>query len=459
MLALALLCQDEDEVEAAIDYVAAARHKLGEADDKRAELFTLQTHSIMLLGQGRAKEAAALLGGALVLAEEMGDQGLAARCLTNLSVAHRSSLDLSSANIYAERAIGLARGRGDLHFLGTALLAVGHAQRLEGAHAVARAALAEACAVAEGLGYAHLLSAALSQLALTELQMGPGPSPQLANACVHKLTRACAISEANGLRRATCDDLYNWNAAVLQCGHGGNDAREAAFAGLDRAAQLAKEISYTSTRARALLTIGLGRLRTCRCVDKSAVPWPCQADEVERAGESIAEAAALLAKRGTSAEQVQLHGHLAYLRMARAECAPSAEVATALRLEALRHALLAFDLESGRAGGRLRSATLTNLGIAMLVAGRPRPNSTLLDARAAASAAIGHLKAAVVICESADDVAQRRRALVALAGAHEELGAAADAAVALREAAGLVAEPDGPAISAQGVRALRGAAA
>ena len=52
MLGLALLCQDQGEAEAAQDYLDASHRKLEGSDDKRAELFSLQTTAVILIDNG-----------------------------------------------------------------------------------------------------------------------------------------------------------------------------------------------------------------------------------------------------------------------------------------------------------------------------------------------------------------------------------------------------------------------
>ena len=76
LLALALLCQDEGECEAAHDYLKAARRRVDDTGDRRAELYYLQTMALVLLDQGSPDEARPLLEGALLLAEEMVEVGL-----------------------------------------------------------------------------------------------------------------------------------------------------------------------------------------------------------------------------------------------------------------------------------------------------------------------------------------------------------------------------------------------
>jgi hypothetical protein len=427
LLALALLCQDEAEDEAAGDYLAAARRKLGEAEDKRAEFYTLQTAGIMLLDGGRVAEATRMLEGALVqsllppatrtpralvplyfcghslvplcvraqaLADEMCDRGLAARCLANLSNAHRVAGNLPRAVELGTKALGLARLRGDLHFLCVSLVALGCAQRLLGELSEARKLLREACScaatldvvarrrglqggghlelmrrplvagtVAESLGYAHLLSAALSQLGLAELEGAPRPPPQpLLKSCMDKLVRACAISEANGLRRAACDDLHNWNAAVLRCaggrrvqcgsaeptkrlgevdlarrallgryGYGGADGRNKALTELARADRLAKEIEYKSARFRIQLAIGLGKLGASgggaapQPIGKgdadadATAPWTKKRSDLTEAEQALSSAATLLPSGVYTMQHAELSGARAYLHMVHAQ--------------------------------------------------------------------------------------------------------------------------------------------
>ena len=79
LLALALVCEDEGECEAAHDYLNAARRRIDESGDRRAELYYLQTTALVLLDQGSPDAARPLLEGALLLAEEMCEVGLSVR--------------------------------------------------------------------------------------------------------------------------------------------------------------------------------------------------------------------------------------------------------------------------------------------------------------------------------------------------------------------------------------------
>ena len=267
LLGLALVCEDEGECEGAQDYIDAARRRLTASEDRRAELYCLQTHALVYLDQGETASALPMLEGGKQLAEEMGESGLAARFTANLALAHtqmaagafdaRASPHLASAVTLGREAVEAATSRADTHFEAVACTNLAHAYRLGKRYEECATTLQRALSLGETLGYAHLISAALRQFALLMLENGRSPArvPQ----ALEKLERARKIAAANGLRRAACDDGYNKWAACLRYGHG---TRAESLAGLEAVLTEAKLIGYKACRVQALLALGMGYLRS-----------------------------------------------------------------------------------------------------------------------------------------------------------------------------------------------------
>jgi hypothetical protein len=99
--------------------------------------------------------------------------------------------------------------------------------------------------------------------------------------------------------------------------------------------------------------------------------------------------------------------------------------------------------------GAVGAATLTNLGVAILLAGQPYPHSAARDEPAAAAAAAVHLQAARALSAASDAAAQQRRVLLALSAAHEGMSAHQEAATAMRDLVALSLEAAAtPAVAA-----------
>lgn len=101
LLALALVCEDEGECEAAQDYLDAAKRHVEETNDKLAKVYYLQTSAVVMLDQGRTEEAKPLLESALLLAREMCETGIANRLLVNMANAYLESGDKHHAVEFA----------------------------------------------------------------------------------------------------------------------------------------------------------------------------------------------------------------------------------------------------------------------------------------------------------------------------------------------------------------------
>ena len=100
LLGLALLCQDEGEPSAAMDYIDAARRKLTAEDDKRAEVYCLQTTALVYIDDGKLETAKDMLEGGLLLAQEMEEQGLVDRLTANLAYVYMLCQETSRAVEY-----------------------------------------------------------------------------------------------------------------------------------------------------------------------------------------------------------------------------------------------------------------------------------------------------------------------------------------------------------------------
>ena len=126
----------------------------------------------MYIDQGEYDAAKPMLQGGLALAEEMSESGLAARFVANLALVHTLSGELPKAIEYGTTAIASARERGDANFEALSATNLAHALRLSGQFAAAAKELQSALGLAEVLGYAHVICAALRQFALLQLENG-----------------------------------------------------------------------------------------------------------------------------------------------------------------------------------------------------------------------------------------------------------------------------------------------
>jgi hypothetical protein len=170
------------------------------------------------------------------------EEGLAYRFQANLALVHMlRGEDIGRALEYANLALDAARQRRDAYFEAVTCNIVGQLLRKKDP-AAALELLTDASRVAETLGYSHLLSATLRQLALLELE-GASTTPHRAAVldAVKKLQRCHKISTSNGLLRAACDDALNMYAARLEHRIG---TRDEALTGLEAALKEAKAIQY-----------------------------------------------------------------------------------------------------------------------------------------------------------------------------------------------------------------------
>ena len=298
LLALALVCQDEGECEGAQDYVDAARRKLSAAEDRRAELYCLNTTALIRIDHGDYEAATPLLEGGQTLADEMGEMGLSARFSANLALTYTLSGRLAAAVEHGTKSVESARERGDIHFEAVASTNLAHALRLSKKFQAAAEPLETALGFGETLGYAHVISAALRQFAL--LQLENGRSPARVAPALEKLERARMIASANGLRRAACDDGYNKYAACLRYSYG---TRAEALAELAKLLQEAMEIGYKACRVRLLLALGLGHLRNPQLTIGS---WTNSQSDVE-AAEAYLDQALRLVSPGCAAHAEVRH--------------------------------------------------------------------------------------------------------------------------------------------------------
>lgn len=420
LLGLALLCQDEGETSGAQDYLDAARRKLTVSDDRRAELYCLQTQALILMDGGQLEKAVEMLEGGRALADEMSERGLAARFGANLATVHSLRGDGAKALPLAEAALAAAKERHDRHFEAVAAIARAHALRLLGRYEECGVQLTTAIAYAESLGYSHVLSAGLRHLA--HLQLATGERATIVKA-LESLRRAHAIAKSNGLLRAACDDACNYYAASLRHGMGPRTLevyeREEALKGLEKAKDQAASLGYTRAHVELLLALGLGHLRGPHG------GWQEDEAELDSAEAHLEKALELV--EACSATHAQALGHRCLCHMLRASAArasraadapPHSESSKALRCAAEAVAVLEGRAEAKGDGGGADAAALTNLAIAMILAKRPTADSAV-DAAAAAAAARTHLEAARRV---ATDAAERRKASAALVGALETLG-------------------------------------
>ena len=175
----------------------------------------------MLLDGGRAADALSTLQTALLLAEELGESRVASRVLGNLAAAHQL-LDGSGgggghrAIEYGLQALAHSRDAKDRYAEAIDLLNLGRHFRLAGNVDAAKEHLSDGVRLAEGLGYAHLLSVAFGQFGL--LQIEHGKAHDHVRLAVDKLKRAADISQANGMARNAVDDAVVLHGAAARWG-------------------------------------------------------------------------------------------------------------------------------------------------------------------------------------------------------------------------------------------------
>ena len=450
LLGLALLCEDEGECEAAQDYIDAARRVLTAADDRRAELYCLQTHAIVYLDQGHVNQAMPMLEGGLLLAQEMGEKGLAARFVGNLALAHTLRGDHARAIEYGMQAVAAAKERKDCHFEAVASALLAQSLRKTGKFEMAAAELKSALNHAEGLGYSHVICTALRQFAL--LQLESSTAAERIPAAIKELERCHKISHKNGLRRAACDDAYNMFSARLKYRVG---ARADSLDGLSKALAEAKTLQYTRCRVDILIGLALGYMRH----PDGRGGWSTELADLDAAHGHLEDALKLVETGGEAHAQVLTQQSLAHLLRASADTAvlPAEDGAEAVR--ALSCAEQALCIRTGASTSEAaiaeakEAAGLVNVAVAMLTAKRTNWVQPAPDAPAAATAAKKALERALAMSEG--DHETRGHALLALASAREALDETDAAAGHLRELLDMMAAGDRLSPEAQG-HAARG---
>ena len=452
LLALALLCQEEGEADAAQQYLAAARRVHRAAADRRAELYTLTTEAAVLLDGGRAADALSTLQTALLLAEELGESRVASRVLGNLAAAHQL-LDGSGgggghrAIEYGLQALAHSRDAKDRYAEAVDLLNLGRHFRLAGNVDAAKEYLSDGVRLAEGLGYAHLLSVAFGQFGL--LQIEHGKAHDHVRLAVDKLKRAADISQANGMARNAVDDAIVLHGAAARWGHA---THSEAVNGLTEALTAAEKIGHGGGIRRALAALGLCRARAAAAsyVGGGAAAAAARSEAAARRAElplaerDLARAATLAEEAGDAAMHSEVLGGLALVHALKAKGEEAAAPPRGARTEAAGCAARAREAgEKGRKGAP-SARELTNEGAAQLLAAAG-------DADAAA-AACATLEAAVEAAKKDEDAPQEVRASIALGAASEARGDDAAAVRHLRRALEIAPPPapaDAPAAKLQ----------
>ena len=444
LLGLALLCEDEGEVEGAQDYLDAARRCISAHNDRRAELYCLLTHALIFMDQEHLQHAKPMLEGGLMLANEMGEKGLAARFVGDLAVVHNARGDYGRGFEYATQALGSSRERADSHFEAVASIALAtsmrHMRRFEEAHATLVAALI----LAEALAYSHVLAAGLRQLAFLKFEWDSAGKDRFPSG-IKLLERAHKIAEKNGVRRAAVDDAYNLYSARLRFRFG---SRVAALEGLAKTLAATKELQYKRTRVDVLIAIALSHMRD----PTGGVAWSSDPADLHEAETHLDAALTLVEPKSTTHEQVLTQRTLLHLLRAGSgtASAPGPDAPSALgwptggdgagedaseALKALCCAEQIVCIKSGipsvaeAVGKASEPADLINLAIAIMAAKRSVSSQLVEDAVGAASAAKAALERALSLCGG--DHETRGRALLARASTHGALGETASAAADL----------------------------
>ncbi|KAL1519448.1 hypothetical protein AB1Y20_022970 [Prymnesium parvum] len=414
LLALALLCEEEAECEAASDYLLAARRHIDASNDRLAEVYFLQSSAVVLLDQGNAEEARARLEQGLLLADEMCETGLANRIVGNLATAHLKCGDMGRALEYGAQALQCAKDKGDANFEAICSAIVGQAHRTRGNAAAARPLLERAISIAASLGNAHTLGHALVQLGLLLVNDGSNPA-EMETGFMH-LKRAVEISSENGLLRTACDDVHDLHVAQLRLKR---TLRDESLAALEAALAQAKDIGYRDAQVRLYTAIGMGRMLP-------GVGDSATSEDLTLAEAALRQGLEVAQKVGDASAAALLHEHLSKLYLLQAERLNAAE-ADAARERALTHAQTACDAPAASAADKARR--LTQSAVARLLAHR-----AAADPLAAAEAARAQLE---VACQLAADAAQEARAAIAMSAALETLGRSGESLAALERAAAL----------------------
>ena len=261
LLGLALVCADEGELEGAQDYLDAARRGLNANDDRRAELYCMQTHALVAIDQGHLDQAGELLTAGIGLADEMGEKGLRARFGGNLAAVHNLLGDHKRAIEHATEAISKAEERSDRHFEALARIQLATALRHTRRFDEAFRALLAANSLARELAYSHVLASGYQQLGLLKLEWDAAGRDRVKEGLQH-LRDAHKITSNNGVARAAVDDAYNLHCAQLRYGLAyGLASRAEALDGLARALETAKTIGYKLRRIELLVALADGHMR------------------------------------------------------------------------------------------------------------------------------------------------------------------------------------------------------
>jgi len=289
--------------------------------------------------------------------------------------------------------------------------------------------LTDANRIAETLGYSHLLSASLRQLALLELDgSNAAPRALAVQEAVKKLQRCHKISTSNGLIRAACDDALNMHAARLEHRIG---ARSEALAGLEAALKEAKSIQYKAAQVDLHIALAAGYM----CHPEGGAGRTADPAYLVKADEHLEAALKLAEPESTAhahilAQQSLIHVLRANLGGTHPPSSPADTEEVAPALQALRCATESLCMRTGTANlaaaleAAVDPAALTNLGVAMLTAQRTTWEQPEPDATAAAATAKSIFDRALGAAAKENIAEVRGRALLAMACAEEALGEA-----------------------------------
>eukprot|EP00962_Isochrysis_galbana_P028859 scaffold9156_cov120-Isochrysis_galbana.AAC.1 len=195
LLGLALVCAEESEGEAALDYTAACRRRLGHcldpggdmpSGDLRIEAFHAHVAAQLCLHARKPADALPLAAAGLAMVASMRDDAMRLRLLGVQAVARGAFGDAPGSEAAARKGLEVAVSMGDVYAEAICQLALGRSLRAQGKVHAAADALRRAFGAAFSLGAAHALAAAHSAYAVLQLEYGE-PTRQRVVSAMEKL--------------------------------------------------------------------------------------------------------------------------------------------------------------------------------------------------------------------------------------------------------------------------------
>jgi predicted ATPase/class 3 adenylate cyclase len=153
---------------ARLDAALAASRRCG---SRRFEALSLAMKTITLTRMGRMEDAAIVAEGALVMAEDLGNERVLVRVLNNLALFHNQVGDYGRAADLLSRQVEINRRRGDQVGLGHGLSNLAYNQLFLGQYEAAKEAIGQALQLALAMGARRLSAYNRLNLSLAEIRL------------------------------------------------------------------------------------------------------------------------------------------------------------------------------------------------------------------------------------------------------------------------------------------------